>query len=69
MPAPPPVTFAENAAYTLADASRILHRSPKTLRSLCRSGRLPAVRDRGGYLVSGWVIRAYLENRLSVARE
>ena len=69
MPQNSPQTFAENAAYTVGDVSRIIHRHPKTVRALCRSGRIRAVCDRGGYLITGWSLRAYLEGRLVVARE
>jgi len=69
MSTPAPQTFAENAVYTVFDVSRIIHRHPKTVRSMCRSGRIRAVCDRGGYLITGWSLRAYLEGRLVVAGE
>jgi hypothetical protein len=57
------VTFQENAAYTTEQAAAILQRSPKTVRFLCRRGSIRACVDRGGYLITGWALRAYLENR------
>ena len=58
------VTFQENAIYTIDQTAEILHRNPQTIRKLCRSKRLPARIDAGGFLISGWIIRAYAENRL-----
>lgn len=60
--------FAENAIYTTAQVARILQRDPQTVRKLCQMGSLAARMDRGGYLISGWAIRAYVENR-SVLQE
>ena len=58
------VEFRENAVYTTEQVSQIIHRNVKTVRSLCKRGELVARCDRGGYLVTGWSLRAYLENRL-----
>lgn len=60
------VPFIENATYTTEQTARILHRCPKTIRFLCSKGILPARMDRGGYLITGWAIRAYVENRVVV---
>jgi len=56
--------FRENAVYTTEEVADIIHRSVKTVRSLCKRGILRARCDRGGYLVSGWALRAYVEGRL-----
>lgn len=57
------VPFVENAAYTAAQAAKIIHRNTKTVRDMCRRGTIVARMDRGGYLITGWSLRAYLENR------
>ena len=62
------IPFIENAAYTAAQVAKILHRNTKTVRDMCRRGVIVARMDRGGYLITGWSIRAYLENR-SVVQE
>ena len=58
------VTFQENAVYNVDQTAEILHCHPQTIRRLCRSKRLPALIDAGGFRISGWIIRAYVENRL-----
>jgi hypothetical protein len=57
------VPFIENAAYTAEQVGKIIHRNTKTVRDMCRRGVLAARMDRGGYLITGWALRAYLENR------
>jgi len=57
------VPFQENEIYTTERAAAILHRCPKTVREMCKRGVLRARMDRGGYLITGWALRAYLENR------
>jgi len=61
------LTFKENAVYTTEQIAQIIHRSPKTVRALCKRGAIVARCDRGGYLITGWSLRAYLENRLVTA--
>ena len=56
--------FKENAVYTTEDVAKLIHRTTKTVRTLCRRGEICARCDRGGYLITGWSLRAYLENRL-----
>lgn len=63
------VEFKENAVYTTEQVSKIIHRHPKTVRFLCRRGDIAARCDRGGYLITGWALRAYLENRLVVSEK
>ena len=63
------IEFKENAVYTTEQVAQIIHRNTKTVRSLCRNGSLIARCDRGGYLITGWSLRAYLENRLPTAME
>lgn len=58
-----PVTFVENAVYTAAQVADIIHRHTKTVRDMCRRGVITARMDRGGYLITGWALRAYLECR------
>ena len=60
------VPFFENEVYTTERAAAILHRCPKTVRELCKSGAIRARRDRGGYMITGWAIREYAEGRLLV---
>lgn len=55
--------FFENCVYTCEQVAEIIHRHPKTVRDMCRRGSLVARLDRGGYLITGWSLRAYLENR------
>ena len=62
------IPFVVNAAYTTDQVANIIHRHPKTVRDMCKRGVIVARCDRGGYLVTGWALRAYLENR-SVVRE
>ena len=57
------VPFVENAAYTAAQVAQIIHRNTKTVRDMCKRGVIVARMDRGGYLITGWALRAYLENR------
>lgn len=57
------ILFHENAGYTTEMAAKILHRNPQTVRKLCKNGVIPARLDRGGYIISGWALRAYMENR------
>ena len=61
------IEFKENAFYNVEQVAQIIHRTPKTVRSLCRRGEIPARCDRGGYLITGWSLRAYAENRLVTA--
>jgi len=63
------VSFQENAVYTTEDVAVILHRCPKTVRAMCRRGTIVGRCDRGGYLITGWALRAYLENRSVVNTE
>lgn len=51
-------------AYSEEEAAQILHRTQRTVRSLIRSGELPATIKRGKYIISGADIRAYAEGRL-----
>lgn len=55
--------FVENAAYTAEQVAKIIHRNTKTVRDMCKRGIINARMDRGGYLITGWALRAYLENR------
>lgn len=63
------VPFRENEIYTVDMAAEILHRCPKTVRSLCRRGVIRSRQDRGGYIITGWAIREYAENRLPVNQD
>ena len=60
------IPFMENVIYTVDMAARILHRCPKTIRRMCQDGVIRARLDRGGYLITGWAIREYAENRMVV---
>lgn len=60
------VPFLENQIYTTEMAAKILHRCPKTVRDMCRRGVIRARLDRGGYIITGWAIREYAENRMVV---
>ena len=57
------VPFVENAACTAARVARIIHRNTNPVREMCKSGVIVARMDRGGCLITGWALRAYLENR------
>lgn len=57
------IQFHENACYTVEHVAKIIHRSHKTVRSMCRRKIIVARMDRGGYLITGWALRAYLEGR------
>lgn len=60
------VPFRENEVYTTEMAAAILHRSEKTVRSMCKRGIIRAQQDRGGYFITGWAIREYAEGRYVV---
>ena len=57
------VTFEEKAFYTVEMAAEVLHRHPQTIRKLCKEKKIRCSNDRGGFLISGWALRAYAENR------
>ena len=61
--------FRENAVYTTEQVATLIHRNAKTVRALCKRGCIRARCDRGGYLITGWSLRAYLENRLPTASD
>lgn len=61
--------FVENAVYTTEEAALILRRSTKAVRTLCNRGLLKARRDRGGFLITGWAIRGYLERDCTIDNE
>lgn len=63
------ITFHENAVYNTDMAAKILRRSPKTVRALCRRGLIVSRCDRGGFLMTGWSIRNYLENKRDLERQ
>ena len=63
------VCFYENAVYTADQVADIIHRHPKTVRDLCRRGIIRARLDRGGYVITGWAIRDYAENRVCVSEK
>ena len=63
------VPFRENEIYTTEMAAAILHRCPKTVRDMCRCGVIRARLDRGGYIITGWAIREYAENRICVTEK
>lgn len=63
------VPFQENEIYTTERAAAILHRCPKTIRDMCKRGVIRARRDRGGYVITGWAIREYAENRCIVCEK
>ena len=60
---PEPVRFHENCCYTVEQVSEIIHRHPKTIRQMCKRGVIAARCDRGGFMITGWALRAYLECR------
>lgn len=63
------VPFYENAVYTVEQVAEIIHRHPKTVRYMCRKGVIVARLDRGGYLITGWKLREYLECRNGVSNK
>ena len=60
------VVFQENACYDVKQAARILGRSIRYVRNACRSGNIRARQERGGFLISGWQIRAFIEGRCEI---
>lgn len=62
------VPFRENEIYNIEMAAAILHRCPKTVRAMCKRGVIRARLDRGGYMITGWAIRDYAENRNPVCQ-
>ena len=62
-----PIPFIENACYTTEQVASIIHRHPKTVQKLCKDGVIIARKDKGGSLITGWMLRAYLENRLCIS--
>ena len=61
------VPFQENEIYTVEMAAAILRRCPKTVRNMCRRGIIASRKDRGGYVITGWAIRAYAEGGIFVS--
>lgn len=59
-------TFLDNAVYTAAEAATILRRNIKAIRLLCRRGELKAKFFAGGWLITGYSIRAFLENDCTI---
>ena len=57
------IPFLENACYDVKQAARILGKSIRYVRSACRTGRIRARQERGGFLISGWQLRAFIEGR------
>jgi 3-isopropylmalate/(R)-2-methylmalate dehydratase large subunit len=53
----------EPAIYSADEAAKILSRHPKTIRRLCQKGIIQARGGKSGYLITGWALRAYAENR------
>ena len=62
----PGVAFDLNMIYTVDDVAAILKMHPQTVRALCKNGRIRAQLSRGGYRITGWMIRAYAENRCTL---
>lgn len=58
--------FFVDAIYNTQEVARILRRTEKTVRTLCRTGQIRCRIDHGGYLVSGWAIRDFAEGRCSI---
>ena len=63
------VPFIDNAVYNTREAARIIQRSERVVRRLCRLGVLAAQADHGGYFITGWRLRAYLDGRCDVCQE
>ncbi len=63
------VPFVENAIYDVVQTAEICHRSTRVIRALCNTGRLRARRDRGGFLITGYAIRDYVECRCELKQE
>lgn len=57
------IEFQENACYDVKQAARILGKSIRYVRSACRAGHIRARQERGGFLISGWQLRAFIEGR------
>ncbi len=57
-----PQTFLPNAVYTANETAVILRRNIKAIRLLCRRGEIKSKFFAGGWLITGYSIRAFLEN-------
>ncbi|MBV9689196.1 MAG: helix-turn-helix domain-containing protein [Ktedonobacteraceae bacterium] len=50
--------------YTVAEVSKILHRTPQTIRRLIKENKLPAVRVGGGYLITEETLQKLLSGEI-----
>ena len=58
--------FFVDAIYNTQEVARILRRTEKTVRTMCRTGQIRCRIDHGGYLITGWAIRDFAEGRCIV---
>lgn len=56
----------KNGIYTVAAAARWLDMSPLAVRRLVRSGAIPGLADRGGYLIPGGSLLAFASGGVAV---
>lgn len=60
------VPFVENSCYTVSEVAEILGRSERVVRAFCHKRALNARMEAGGYFITGWALRAFLENRCEI---
>lgn len=61
-----PVAFCENACYDVKQVSQIINRSERYVRAACRRKLIRCRAERGGFLISGWSIRDFIECRCDI---
>ena len=59
----------ESGVYTVGMAARLLDMNVSAVRRLVRSGEIAGVRDRGGYLITGAALLAFLRGGVCVLGE
>lgn len=60
--------FLENACYDVRQSAKILNRSVRYVRNACATGMIRCRKERSGFFISGWQLRAFIEGRSDLER-
>ena len=52
--------------YTVSEVSKILHRTPQTIRRMIKENKLPAIRVGGGYLITDETLQKLLRGEIEL---
>ncbi len=52
--------------YTVSEVSKILHRTPQTIRRMIKENKLPAIRVGGGYLITDETLQKLLRGEIDI---